>query len=80
MKREEAHYILATAGALNREEKVELLVNRDANTVEKCILTGEWDFIEMRFRNGFKGYNNFTDEELDAEIREEKALDALFER
>jgi len=74
MNIEEAHYILATAGALNREEKVELLVNRDANTVEKCILTGEWDFIEMLLRHGFKGYDNFTDEELDAEIKEVLAL------
>ena len=58
-----------------REEKINFLVNRDLDTVSLWMkITADWGLIESLFRHGFKGYDNFTDEELDAEIKEAQAL------
>jgi hypothetical protein len=48
---------------MNRQEKVKALVQNDYNAVDR----GDWDLVDIFdiLENGFKGYANFTDAELD---------------
>jgi hypothetical protein len=60
---------------MNRDEKIKALVQNDYNAVDR----GDWELVDIFdiLENGFKGYANFTDEELDELINlyeiEEKA-------
>lgn len=70
-----------------REEKIAFLLNRDVESISNEVIedtipeqTGEegaqpFSFTIAILRDGFKGYNNFTDEELDEEVKEAQALD-----
>jgi hypothetical protein len=56
---------------MTRDEKVDFLVD---DSMER-ILNGNADMLLMHYLlTGFVGYNNMTDEELDAELAEVKAL------
>jgi hypothetical protein len=58
---------------MTREEKVDFLVDE----LMTRILDGQEDLRLMDYLlTGFSGINNMTDEELDAEIEEIKALKA----
>ena len=48
---------------MNRQEKIEALVQNDYNAVDR----GDWDLVDIFdiLENGFKGYANLTDAELD---------------
>ena len=51
---------------MNRDEKIKALVQNDYNAVDR----GDWELVDIFdiLENGFKGYANFTDEELDGLI------------
>ena len=58
---------------MTRGEKVDFLVDESMTR----ILEGEEDMLLMHYLlTGFAGYNNMTEEELDAEIAELEALKA----
>lgn len=58
---------------MTREEKVDFLVDESMTR----ILEGNEDMLLMHYLlTGFVGFDNMTDEELDAEIREVEALKA----
>ena len=58
---------------MTRDEKVDFLVDESMTG----ILEGEEDMLLMHYLlTGFVGFNNMTDEELDAEIAELEALKA----
>jgi hypothetical protein len=48
---------------MNREQKIKALVDNDYNALDR----GDWELVDIFdiLENGFKGYANFTDEELD---------------
>ncbi len=48
---------------MNREQKIKALVDNDYNALDR----GDWELVDIFdiLKNGFKGYANFTDEELD---------------
>jgi hypothetical protein len=48
---------------MNREQKIKALVDNDYNALDR----GDWELVDIFdiLENGFKGYTNFTDEELD---------------
>ena len=52
-----------------RDNAIETLVSDDIDT----ILTAEaasWSYLSAILTGGFKGYNAYTDEELETELRE----------
>ncbi len=56
---------------MTRDEKVDFLVDESMTR----ILEGQEDMLLMHYLlTGFVGYNNMTEEELDAEIAELEAL------
>ena len=58
---------------MTRDEKVDFLVDESMTR----ILEGNEDMLLMHYLlTGFVGFNNMTDEELEAEIRELEALKA----
>jgi len=58
---------------MTRDEKIDFLVDESMTR----ILEGEEDMLLMHYLlTGFVGYNNMTEEELDAEIAELEALKA----
>ena len=58
---------------MTRDEKIDFLVDESMTR----ILEGNEDMLLMHYLlTGFVGFNNMTDEELDAEIREIEALKA----
>jgi len=48
---------------MNRKQKIKALVDNDYNALDR----GDWELVDIFdiLENGFKGYANFTDEELD---------------
>jgi hypothetical protein len=48
---------------MNREQKIKALVGNDYNALDR----GDWELVDIFdiLENGFKGYANFTNEELD---------------
>jgi hypothetical protein len=48
---------------MNREQKIKALVDNDYNALDR----GDWELVDIFdiLENGFKGYANFTDGELD---------------
>ena len=48
---------------MNREQLIEALIDNDYNALDR----GDWELVDIFdiLENGFKGYANFTDEELD---------------
>jgi hypothetical protein len=64
---------LTIGGVMTRDEKVDFLVDESMTR----ILEGAEDMLLMHYLlTGFVGFNNMTDEELDAEIAELEALKA----
>jgi hypothetical protein len=64
---------LTIGGFMTRDEKIDFLVDESMTR----ILEGEEDMLLMHYLlTGFVGYNNMTEEELDAEIAELEALKA----
>jgi hypothetical protein len=64
---------LTIGGFMTRDEKVDFLVDESMTR----ILEGAEDMLLMHYLlTGFVGFNNMTDEELDAEIAELEALKA----
>ena len=52
---------------MNRTERIKALVQNDYNAVDR----GDWDLVDIFdiLENGFKGYANFTDAELNELIK-----------
>ena len=52
---------------MTRGEKIKALVTNDYNAVDR----GDWDLVDIFdiLENGFKGYANFSDNELDSLIK-----------
>ena len=52
---------------MSREEKIKALVANDYNAINR----NDWDVVDIFhiLENGFKGYANLTDEELDELIK-----------
>ena len=48
---------------MTRDQKIKALVENDYNAVDR----GDFELVDILdiFENGFKGYTNFSDEELD---------------
>jgi hypothetical protein len=48
---------------MNRDQKIQALVNNDYRALER----GDWELVDIFdiLENGFKGYANFTDKEID---------------
>jgi len=48
---------------MTRNQKIKLLVANDFNAIDR----GDWELVDVFdiLENGFKGYTNFTDVELD---------------
>lgn len=48
---------------MTRNEKIKALVDNDYNAVDR----GDWELVDIYdiLENGFKGYANFTDAQLD---------------
>lgn len=48
---------------MTRDQKIKALVDNDYNAVDR----GDWELVDIYdiLENGFKGYTNFTDVELD---------------
>jgi hypothetical protein len=49
---------------MTRIQIEEALISNDVDTVEKCMDACDYEYIMAIFLEGFKGYANFTDEEL----------------
>jgi hypothetical protein len=52
---------------MNRDKKIEALIQNDYNAIDR----GDWELVDILdiLKNGFKGYANFTDAELDELIK-----------
>jgi hypothetical protein len=57
---------------MTREEKEDFLVDDDFDYIMQT--DNGLELLRDYLSQGFKGYMNFTDEELDAEIRERKQM------
>ena len=57
---------------MTRDEKVEFLADDDFDYIMQT--DNGLELLRDYLALGFKGYMNFTDEELDAEIRERKQM------
>ena len=57
---------------MNREEKINKLVEQDIESIKISILNyGDLEFLSNVLRgNGWKGYDNLTDRELDFEFKD----------
>jgi hypothetical protein len=66
---------------MTRDEMIDSLVDDDLNNVEDDSKIDDFYFVETMLRVGFKGYQNFTDAELEEECRERGLYDdgELFE-
>jgi hypothetical protein len=51
----------------NRDDAIECLINDD---IDSIVNGGYCDTLLMLLAEGFKGYNNFTDDELAQELNE----------
>ena len=59
---------------MDREEMVQLLVDSDIDYIMEDAAKDDYSLLAAYLDTGFKGYNNFTDEELKAEIKEREFL------
>ena len=52
---------------MNRDKKIKALIQNDYNAIDR----GDWELVDIFdiLENGFKGYANFTDAELDELIK-----------
>lgn len=57
---------------MTRDEKIEFLTDDDFDYIMQT--DNGLELLRDYLALGFKGYMNFTDEELDAEIRERKQM------
>ncbi len=57
---------------MTRDEKIDFLVEEDYNYIMECANGPE--LLDSYLKFGFKGYFEFTDAELDAEIKEREAM------
>lgn len=58
---------------MNRESKIKFLTDDDFEFIASMTLAGQ-ELLETYLRDGFRGYNNFTDTELDQEIKNRKEV------
>ena len=59
---------------MDREEMVQLLVDSDIDYIMEDAKSDDYSLLAAYLDTGFKGYNNFSDEELVAEIKEREFL------
>jgi hypothetical protein len=62
---------------MNREQMIELLVNQDIEEMLSAALDDNYEVIAYTLELGFKGYTNYTDAELVAEITERESMAIL---
>ena len=59
---------------MTRDQKIELLADNDFNS----FMNGDiLEILDSYLKDGFKGYSNFTDMELNSEIKERKIMGVL---
>lgn len=56
---------------LSREQAISELIDNEIATILKDSEYNDYSYVNDIFRGGFKGYDNFTDEELAAEYKEQ---------
>ena len=59
---------------MDREEMVESLIDSDIDYIMADAAQDDYSLLAAYLDTGFKGYSNFTDEELVAEIKEREFL------
>jgi hypothetical protein len=64
----------AEAKAFDREEAIDYLSDSDFQYIQEGS-GGGLELLRSYLEDGFKGYGNFTDEELVAEIKERKWME-----
>lgn len=60
---------------MTRDEMVDYLIDGDYNYIMECANGPE--LLDSYLKFGFKGYFNYTDAELEAEIKERKAMEEM---
>ena len=56
---------------LGREQAISELIDNEIATILKDSEYKDYSYVNNIFRGGFKGYDNFSDEELAAEYKEQ---------
>lgn len=64
---------------MDREEMVEFLIDSDIDYIMADAAQDDCSLLAAYLDTGFKGYSNFTDEELVAEIKEREFLKEMLE-
>ena len=59
---------------MDREAIIEQLVNDDIESIKEDMLTNDWTVVAANLELGFRGYVNYTDEELAAEVAEHATM------
>lgn len=54
----------------NREQAIFRLIDDTINTIESLFSEGSTEYVENMLSVGFKGYEDFTNEELEKELNE----------
>ena len=53
-----------------RSKMIEALLDNDLNDISQELANGEQGFLENILRDGWKGYDQMTDQELEIEIKD----------
>ena len=56
---------------IGREQAISELIDNEIASILKDSEYKDYSYVNDIFRGGFKGYDNFTDEELEAEYYEQ---------
>lgn len=62
---------LAVINFLTREEAEKMILNKECDDVKQQVLRNDLSYVSDIFTSGFKGYINFTNKELEAEMEEQ---------
>ena len=58
-----------------REEMIQMLIDNDIDTIMADASQNDMSLLASTLYSGFKGYENYTDEELIVEMRERELLE-----
>lgn len=64
---------------MDREAIIEQLVDGDIENIKADMLDNDWTVVAWYLEFGFRGYNDYTDLELAAEVAERKAMKEIIE-
>ena len=59
---------------MHRDEMVDFLIDEDIDFIMKEAANDVFELLASYLGSGFKGYGNFTDEELETEVKQREEI------